>query len=248
MALLWQKRAGDNHYQVRSHGASVRLYSNGVFHSQWNPRDPLKGSLWEMLLLPAFFLPRRQIRSVLLLGVGGGALIRLLQRYITPDRIVGVELDAVHLQIARKYFGVRDVELVHADARDYVAAQLTAGDRCAFDLIIDDLFGHCGGAAERAVVADQPWCKQLLQLLSPEGLLVANFGSRTELLASGWRAAAIRRQLRGAWTAEHPAYENCILAASRSVLSVADLTAQAPVPISPSNPRSRLPCQLRRLP
>ncbi|MCX2782491.1 class I SAM-dependent methyltransferase [Microbulbifer thermotolerans] len=248
MALLWQKRAGDNHYQVRSHGASVRLYSNGVFHSQWNPRDPLKGSLWEMLLLPAFFLPRRQIRTVLLLGVGGGALIRLLQRYITPDRIVGVELDAVHLQIARKYFGVRDVELVHADALDYVAAQLTAGDRCAFDLIIDDLFGHCGGAAERAVVADQPWCKQLLQLLSPEGLLVANFGSRTELLASGWRAAAIRRQLRGAWTAEHPAYENCILAASRSVLSVADLTAQAPVPISPSNPRSRLPCQLRRLP
>ncbi|MFC6979877.1 hypothetical protein ACFQH7_14350 [Microbulbifer taiwanensis] len=92
---------------MRSHGASVRLYSNGVFHSQWNPRDPLKGSLWELLLLPAFFLPGRQVRSVLLLGVGGGALIRLLQQFVGPEKIVGVDLDATHLRIARKYFGVQ---------------------------------------------------------------------------------------------------------------------------------------------
>lgn len=248
MALLWQKRVGSNHYQVRSHGASVRLYSNGVFHSQWNPRDPLKGSLWELLLLPAFFLPERQIRSVLLLGVGGGALIRLLQRFVEPDRIVGVDLDATHLQVARRYFGVRDTELVRADARDFVEGQLRSKEPGSFDLVIDDLFGHGSGEAERTVVADSGWCENLLRLLSPDGLLIGNFGSRRELLASGWREKSVRGQLRGGWTAEMPAYENCVLAVSRQPLPMADLAARAPDAINPRNPSRRLDCRLKRLP
>jgi len=248
MALLWQKRAGGNLYQVRSHGASVRLYSNGVFHSQWNPRDPLKGSLWELLLLPAFFRSRRRLGSVLLLGVGGGALIRLLQRFVEPARIVGVDLDATHLQVARRYFGVRNAQLVHADARDFVADQLQSGERGSFDLIIDDLFGHVDGEAQRTVAADVPWCRNLLHLLSADGLVVGNFASRRELLSSGWRDKSVRAQLGGAWTAELPAYENCVLAVSRQPLLAADLAARAPAAINPRNPSRRLDCRLKRLP
>lgn len=247
MALLWQKKTGGNLYQVRNHGASVRLYSNGVFHSQWNPDDPLKGSLWELLLLPAFFLPEHRIRSVLLLGVGGGALIRLIQRFLRPERIVGVDLDKTHLQVARRYFGVRDAELVHADARDFVAEQLGKGEQHTFDLIVDDLFGHSGGEAERTVVADLPWCEDLLRLLAETGLLVGNFGSRKELQASGWRHVSLRPQLRGAWRAELPSHENIIFAASRQALPMSGLTERAPGKINPSNPFRRLDCRLTRL-
>jgi len=247
MALVWEKRSGGAHYQVRRHGASVRLYSNGVFHSQWNPRDPLKGSLWEMLLSPVFFRPPQEIRSVLLLGVGGGALIRLLQRFAAPQRIVGVDLDPIHLQVARRHFGVRNAELICADARDYVADLVSKGEQGCFDLIVDDLFGHFDGEAQRAVAADCAWCAQLLPLLADTGLLVANFGSRRELLASGWRAPELRGQLAGAWTLELPAYENCIYTGSRQPLPMAELQRNAPPAINPANPARRLRGRWQRM-
>ncbi|WP_346839772.1 class I SAM-dependent methyltransferase [Microbulbifer sp. SAOS-129_SWC] len=247
MALVWERHRGGNHYQVRRHGASVRLYSNGVFHSQWNPRDPLKGSLWELLLLPAFFRPPGRIRSVLLLGVGGGALIRLLQRFVAPQRIVGVDLDATHLQVARRHFGVRDAELVCADAQDFVADLLSSGEQGGFDLVVDDLFGHADGEAQRAVAADRTWCAGLLRLVADDGLLVSNFGSRRELLASGWRTGALREHLSSAWTLELPAYENCIYAASRQPLAMAAVRQGAPAAINPAHPARRLSGRWQRL-
>ncbi|WP_231757144.1 methyltransferase domain-containing protein [Microbulbifer elongatus] len=249
MAVIWQQRRGGNRYEVRTHGASVRLYSNGVFHSQWNPRDPLKGSLWELLLLPVFFRRPQQIKRVLLLGVGGGALIRLLQTYAFPHTIVGVDIDPVHLKVAKRFFGVAGTELICADARQYISeCQGTSAER--FDLVVDDLFDHTDGVAQRAIPADPDWCGQLLELLTPDGVLVGNFGSRRELLDSGWRRPQLRAQLaqeKGAWTLEHPVYENCIGVFSRRPLIRAELLQQAPPAINPGNPSRKLDSRLRAL-
>ncbi|WP_299593177.1 class I SAM-dependent methyltransferase [uncultured Microbulbifer sp.] len=247
MALVWHKQVGDSRYEVRSHGATVRLYSNGVFHSQWNPNDPLKGSLWELLFLPVFFLPQGQVRRVLILGVGGGALIRLLQRFIAPETIVGVDIDRHHLTVARRFFGVRGAELICADAREFVAEQGADEGSAPFDVIVDDLFGHSDGVAERAIAADPAWCMRLMNLLSPDGLVVSNFGSRQELRASGWRTPALRQQLQGAWSAELPEYENSIGIFSRSPLHRKALAEHAPGAINPGNPSRRLSARLTRL-
>ncbi|SDK24607.1 spermidine synthase [Microbulbifer yueqingensis] len=246
MGLVWERCVGGRRYQVRRHGASVRLYTDGVFHSQWNSRDPLRGSLWELLLLPAFFRDSSEIRRVLVLGVGGGAVIRLLQRYVGPEQITGVDLDPVHLEVARSHFGAGGAGLVCEDAAAFVsrALQNGAGD---YDLIVDDLFGEVGGEAQRTVSASPDWCRQLLRLLSPRGLVVANFGSRREMLASGWRSAEVSGQLWGGWSAELPGYENCILATSRSPLSQRQLHTHAPSQINPSSNACRLACRLRRL-
>ncbi|HEY8568286.1 spermidine synthase [Microbulbifer sp.] len=247
MALIWQKQVGANRYEVRTHGATVRLYSNGVFHSQWNPNDPLKGSLWELLLLPAFFLPQGRVQRVLILGVGGGALIRLLQRFVQPERIVGVDIDRHHLTVAKRFFGVSGATLVCADAREFVAELSADGESEPFDLIVDDLFGHIEGVAERAVAADNSWCRQLLELLAPGGLLVSNFGCRRELLQSGWRAPEIRARLQSAYCADLPGYENCVGVFSPEPLSRSLLTEWAPAQINPSNPSRRLQARLRIL-
>lgn len=247
MALIWHRQVGSDRYEVRTHGATVRLYSNGVFHSQWNPNDPLKGSLWELLLLPVFFLPLGQVRRVLLLGVGGGALIRLLQEYIDPQTIIGVDIDRHHLTVARKFFRVRGVELICADAREYIATLNAEPEPEPFDLIVDDLFGHCDGVAERAVAANRLWCEGLMGLLSSNGLLVSNFGSRRELLQSGWRTPLMKQRLKGAWSAELPDYENCIGIFSRTPLSRSVLTAQAPAAINPTHAHRKLDSRLRIL-
>ena len=48
-------------------------------------------------MLPAFFYEKGTIERVLVLGVGGGSVIRLLHRYIEPDEIIGIELSPTHI-------------------------------------------------------------------------------------------------------------------------------------------------------
>lgn len=192
MSLVWERRVRGTHYQVRRAGRSLRLYTNGVFHSQYNPARPVTGSVWDLLLLPAFFYPPGALRRVLVLGVGGGAVIQQLRRFIQPDSLVGVELSEVHLSIARRFFGVAgdDVQLERANAVDWMKTYRGAG----FDMIIDDLFGDYEGEPQRSVTADVAWVSSLCRCLNPGGMMVSNFASSLELEVSAYRLDPVCRR------------------------------------------------------
>jgi len=179
MSIVWERLQGDTRYQVRRAGASLRLYTNGVLHTQYNPRRPLTGSVWDLLTLAAFLRPPGQVQRVLVLGIGGGAVIQQLRHFVHPQSLVGVELSGVHLSIARRFFGVRggDVHLVRADAVRWLRGY--RGE--PFDLIVDDLFADADGQPERAVAADGRWSRLLLRHLTPAGILAVNFPTRQEL-------------------------------------------------------------------
>ncbi|WP_455210375.1 spermidine synthase, partial [Kaarinaea lacus] len=144
MALLWSEQSGGTRYEVRTAGNSLRLYTDGVFHSQYNPTNPITGSVWDLLFLPAFFYPPQRIKRVLVLGVGGGAVMRQLLHFVDPDEIVGVELNATHLMLAKKYFGLRrkKITLIEDDAVQWMRHY--RGDK--FDMIIDDVFAEQDGS------------------------------------------------------------------------------------------------------
>ena len=55
MAILWSQRVGDTRYEVRAAGSSLRLYNNGILHSQFSERCPATGSVWDLLWLPGLF-------------------------------------------------------------------------------------------------------------------------------------------------------------------------------------------------
>jgi spermidine synthase len=208
MALLWHKQIGDTLYEVRTAGRSRRLYTNGVFHSQYHPERAHSGGVWDLLTVPAFFKPSGRVQRVLLLGVGGGSVIHLLRHFVAPSEIVGVELSQTHLQIAKKFFGIKKsmASLHHADAVEW----LTNYEGPPFDMIIDDLFGNDAGT-ERAVPADSPWCKTLLQNLSHNGILVMNFIGHKALRNSAcFTDPAIARHIKSAFQLSLPAYENTI--------------------------------------
>lgn len=178
MSVLWETEQGGTRYSVRTHGASLRLYSNGVFHSQWNPERPFAGGVWDCLSLPALYRPPEALATVLVLGVGGGAVLRQLGTLLPSASITGVEIDPVHLDIASRWFGVADrpgkgagrVELIEADACRWLANRTGA----PFDLVIDDLFGHAGNEPERAVALESHWVSLLASNTAAEGLLVVN--------------------------------------------------------------------------
>lgn len=183
MALIWSKQHDGVNYEVRAAGRTRRLYSNGVFHSSYNPARPVTGGVWDLLMMPAFLYPPGTIRRVLLLGVGGGTVIRQLREFVRPREIVAVDLNAVHLDVAQRFFGVRgaDVRLVHADARNWLKQ-----DRTRYDLVIDDLFGEREGEPVRAIDADANWCRRLHAHATTRGAVSINCISPAQLANTGF--------------------------------------------------------------
>lgn len=209
MAILWQKRSGGTLYEVRSAGRTRRLYTDGIFHSQFNPANPVTGSVWDLLLLPAFFHSPHALQRVLVLGVGGGAVVRQLLHFVRPTTVVGVELDPMHLQVAGRFFGLRrkGVVLHQAEAQGWVRKYCGA----PFDLIIDDLFTGRDGEPVRAIAADAKWFGDLERLLSPSGTLVVNFPTAEALRNCAYCAEAdVRGRWRSAFRLTNPKDENAV--------------------------------------
>ncbi len=244
MALLWRKTCEDTDYEVRSAGRTRRLYTNGVFHSQYSPARPWTHGVWDLLMLPALFHSPGEIQRVLVLGVGGGAVIRLLQSHIRPREIIGIDLNPVHLSVARRFFGVRtsSAELIPADACHWLANYRGP----PFDLIIEDLFGDADGQPRRAVPLDAGWCALLKRHLSRRGTLVVNTLGQGELrrstLCTRWRTA---RGFRRAWRLDLPVYDNVVGAFLR--VDAERHTLYKALEALPRTPGRKLDFRLRRL-
>lgn len=268
MAVIWQRRHNQQHYEVRTAGRSVRLYTNGVFHSQYNPAHIMSGGVWDLLCLPLLLrhqpsyqlnpqsnhqsnhheshneshnesrdtfdthknrsnsLPtNRTIRSeskkalspirVLVLGVGGGAVIRQIKHFYPDADIVGVDIDPVHLSIAKRFFGVTPAvaSLHEADAKKWLQHYVKQGKgKLAserFDIVIDDLFGHHNGEALRAFPVDAEWSRTLLQACKKGGLIIVNFDSLASVKCCALSALAAMDYVAEFTT---PLYENKIMA------------------------------------
>ncbi len=216
MALLWQKEVTGICYQVRSAGNSLRLYTNGAFHSQHNRKQLFTGAIWDMLSLPALFQPLGLSRlslhpRVLVLGVGGGTVIHQLHALISPRHITGVEIDPVHLHIAVKFFKLNypELDLVQADAINFVSQH-----RRRYDLIVDDVFLHADqGEPARPAPMNLNWIRKCQRRLGPTGMLVQNhLTSRGARLFFRSHADHIMNSFQSVLLFENEGFENGVLA------------------------------------
>ena len=210
MAVIWQRRYKGVLYEVRSAGRSRRLYSNGVCHTQYHPEHILSGSVWDLLALPALFQGEENVKRVLVLGLGGGAVVHMLRHIVSPSLIVAVELNPIHIKVAKRFFGLagKSVNLVEGDAITWLASYRGQ----PFDLIIDDLFAHEDGIPRRAVEANRHWIQQLSKHLRPDGGLIMNFGDRQELRGSviGGNKAPVQR-FASKMVLTHPSLDNQVV-------------------------------------
>ena len=116
----------------------------------------------------AALLPSVRPRRALVLGLGGGTVVHLLQRRFGPTAVVGVEVDDEVLALARAELGleVAGLEVVRQDALAYVA-----DCRERFDFICVDLFR--GARFERGILA-RPFLRRLKALATPGAEIVLN--------------------------------------------------------------------------
>jgi spermidine synthase len=164
-----------------SHEGRTALLLGGVVQSvAVAPGAPEPEGYWRWLL------PPERPRRVLVLGLGGGTVVRLLTLRFPgqPVEVVGVDDDPAVLELARKAFGLdlSGLRVVQEDAAVALRALALADDR--FDLVIVDLF-RCGSVPD--LVCSRRFLSDLRRVLTPDGLLAAN------LNRGPGRAAQIRR-------------------------------------------------------
>lgn len=201
MAVIYEKRTPDCVYQVRTAGSSVRLYSNSVLHSQYNPKQVISGAIWDLLLLPAFFKPVAP-KKILLLGLGGGTLVKMVQHFFPNAEIDCVELDVHHIRIAKRFFKVKGINIHQGDAYTFLKQ-----NRKKYDWVIDDVFGHLDGNPSRQASLNNVLYKRSLKR---DGVLSINIIDEVEGFSS------LKKQFKQAYGLRHPLYENeiCVFADS----------------------------------
>jgi spermidine synthase len=155
--------------RVSPRGRELRI--DGTFASWWTPGSAVTGGVWDALAAPVLMLPPDRRRSLLVLGLGGGSVARVLRALAPRARIVGVERDRAVLRAARRQLGLAalGVEVVEADARVYLA-----GLHRRFDLIVEDVFVGSGRAVHKPEWLAGAALAGLARRLAPGGLLVSN--------------------------------------------------------------------------
>lgn len=102
--------------------------------------------MWEKIIknfLPKADQPQAEklkIKNSLVLGIGGGDVIKSISKRFPQSLITAVELDPVMREIACKYFGLNKItalKIIIDDAISYISKRKT-GEK--FDLIVVDLF------------------------------------------------------------------------------------------------------------
>lgn len=143
----------------------------GATHATWHPDRLLTGHAWDALTAALLLHPGR-IRSLLMLGLGGGTVLRQARHFLPRARMTAVEIDAGMIRLAREYMDLDalDLRVVHGDAYEFLHIH-----KRTFDVVVDDLY-RCGDRdVERPRPLDPPGVDALLRRVAPGGLLVMNF-------------------------------------------------------------------------
>jgi spermidine synthase len=114
-----------------------------------------------------------KIETMLLLGVGGGSLIRFFRKPFPDIAIDAVDIDPVIIQVAQKYFGLvtaKDLHIQNGDALRFVGETAKKNHR-KYDLIVVDLYI---GRSIPDFVWDREFLEQIHALLRPCGLVFIN--------------------------------------------------------------------------
>lgn len=131
----------------------------------------------------ASYLYQPQPRRVLIVGLGGGAMVRFLTHHEPQAQIDAVEIDPAVVRLAGEYFGVQsggNVRILTADAFAFVASTT---DR--YDLILMDAFLRPSSDTDTTGVPTRlktvAFLGRLKQLLNPGGVVAFNINEHDRM-------------------------------------------------------------------
>ena len=154
----------------------VRDSGEEVIESMVNLEKPheLLVDYTRFMFLSYLFRPNQE--KVLIVGLGGGAMIHFLKHYDAKVKVDAVEIDPVIVSVADKYFGVRsggNVNIVTKDAFEYLK-----NTDAQYDVIYMDAFLKPARDTDSTGVPLRlktvRFYKEIQKKLNPDGLVVYN--------------------------------------------------------------------------
>jgi len=119
-----------------------------------------------------FLMLRPYPNRMLILGLGGGSLIKYCHRHLMTTHITTVEISADVIALRSAFLVPPDgarLKVIHADGAEHVAGIVERDERT--DVILVDAFDHAGIA--KAVV-ERSFIEKARQVLDPGGIFVMN--------------------------------------------------------------------------
>jgi len=153
---------------VKTWGMGTYIQAGGLTQS-----GGIVESIWKSTLKEVK-KQKSKIKNVLILGLGGGTLVKLIKKNWPETKIIGVDIDPIMVELGKKYLGLNtaDVKIIVRDAYDHCLIPN------AYDLVIVDLYN---GDRYPEKFATDKFLKLILKLLSKGGIAIFNrlyFGNK----------------------------------------------------------------------
>lgn len=174
----------------------------------------------------ASYLYQPEPQRVLIVGLGGGAMVRFLTHHAPDATIDAVEIDPVVVRLAAEYFGVRSEGRVTIHTADAVAFIGSAVDR--YDLVLMDAFLRPSADTDTTGVPSglktRAFLEQLRSVLAPGGVVAFNLNEHDHMADD----MAVVTQVFGpvAVFRAPPATNRVVVAAANGLAAEADLRAR----------------------
>jgi spermidine synthase len=191
------RAAGTVELDVKSEYSHIRVLKQGSLRSLVFVRDNGEEAIETMvnlrtpheLLAPYsrymfasyFFLPKQE--RVLMIGLGGGAMVHFCQHYDPEVQMEAVEIDPVVVKIAEKYFRIKpttNVRIETADGLRYLEQTKTRYDVVYMDAFLKPAVDTDTTGVPRRMKTVQ-FYQAAQEKLQPEGLMVFNLNVHVAL-------------------------------------------------------------------
>jgi len=148
---------------------NIDIYRAGRYYSLRVNGLHQSGQMAAKLWLTAFKRLSINPKKILILGLGGGSVVKVAQSLWPQVKIVGIEIDPVMIQISQDYFNLKNnknLKIISANAFSWIKKNQTK-----FDLIVVDLFhGRIIPPKSRSIA----FISKLKASLNPKGVLIFN--------------------------------------------------------------------------
>jgi spermidine synthase len=121
-------------YVSMTFGYNRTIYTESIYNTLDDRDLPVEYTRF----MTASLMYPKQVHSILEIGFGGGRTAWYLHRFLPDVQITSVELDPTVLDMARKYFGIKDepnFQVVNRDGRSFLA-----DSKNRYDVILIDAY------------------------------------------------------------------------------------------------------------
>jgi spermidine synthase len=142
--IIFEKVSPYHHVQVIDDNGTRMLSFNGTRETMMRIANPLEGHFEYTEYFHTAWLWNHDLKSVLMMGLGGGSTQRSFQHYYTSVMVETVELDPVVIDVAKRYFTVTEtprLKIHNEDGRVFLRRSTNSYDAIFMDAYTTTRYG-----------------------------------------------------------------------------------------------------------